>query len=297
MRILSFAMGLCLVTALPTFAQPNNDQEKEFDPALVRAGNDLVEGMPEIPSKVDEKYFYEVKTTTGGTGWAYIELDKVRKRGEELYRYRSQYAIDGITYDGIPGIWLEGKSEYWLKHDFSPVRCVDDFLLISPQIGKNDVVHKAVFKDGEMKTRRDFRLKYVDETKTVPENNVVMLLEPLFDKLDLENGQKFVLNYYDPLENDFGAIEYEALKREGNEFRISTKQWYKIIDPNNQNQGDPNNPNSDRRKVREGYIIVDGRGAFKKKYDARLDITIERSDKDRVIEIRKKMHESLQDDD
>jgi len=294
MRNMRFATILCLLTALPAFAQPNNEEEKELDPTLVRAGNDLVEGMPEMPSKVDEKYFYEVKTTTGGIGWAYIELDKVRKRGEELYRYRSQYAIDGITYDGIPGIWLEGKSEYWLNHDFTPVRCVDDFLLISPQIGKNDVVHRAVFKDGEMKTRRDFRLKYVDETKTVPESKPVMLLEPLFDKLELENGQKFVLHYYDPLENDFGAIEYEALKREGNEFRISTKQWYRIIDPNN--QGDPNNPTTERVKVREGYIIVDGRGAFKKKFDARLDITYERSNKDRVIEIRKKMHESLQDD-
>jgi len=53
MRILTFAMLVCLVTALPVIAQPNNEEEKEFDPALVRAGNELVENMPSMVDRMN----------------------------------------------------------------------------------------------------------------------------------------------------------------------------------------------------------------------------------------------------
>lgn len=281
-------------------AQPNNKDSARLA-ELKRDGDEMLDELPSVPKDVDEHFFYELTSGDGGIGWMEYKLDSIRKRGEYLYRYQTRFCFDGKRIG-----WVEGQASYYVRKDFTPVRCENDFLQINPQAGKNNIQSKAVFKDGEMKNRRYSRGNVEDQTLTVPEGNTVLLLEPLYDKLALEDKQKFVLTYYEPLSNNFGSYEYEALKRDGGEFRISTKQLYEARDPNDPNGGsqgappppqDPNNPDADVVKVREGYIIVDGQGSFKKRYDGTLDLTYERTNKERIIEIRKKLYEMLQDDD
>lgn len=290
LRILTTGLALAIF-AMPAFADEIDELRKE--------GDKLLEALPDIPADLDDHYFYELDSGDNGLGWMEYKFDSVEKGGQRYYRYRARFAWD-IKRLG----WFEGESTIYLNKDFTPARIKDDYLRITPFTGKGQIESRIVFTGGELESEIFSRGNREEQTISLPSGKVIVFVEPLFDRLDLKADQKFVLINYDHYSQNFQTYEYEVTKRPKGEYKITSKLRLEYKDPEkkdeaqqqqNQEEQDPDKDES--IKVEDGYIIVDGKGAIKTRFVAEQETTYKRVGKDRIIEIRKKLDEMLQEND
>lgn len=298
-RFFGIACFTGLLTAIPAFAQPSQQVE-----GLLEKGTAKLDKLPEVPSDFDKEYYYKFEAKEKPIGWQHIKLDTVSKDGENYYRYRARYGLNGIEVG-----YANGEEMVIMDRKWKPLEIRNRMESITAQGGKRDIEDRARIKHDKFQRRyfdgrqtKKFKFEYGDI-------NAVYLPEPLFGQLSFEPGERFAFTSYDIQRGTFDTIVYEVgeKKKEGmtklrtwlissveDPSKLDNIDFVMQEDPNRVEEKKEDEETEEEREKKQNYILIDDDKSIRFINLPRVGITVRRVDAERVDEVKKELeiHES-----